>query len=154
MDVSFSAKNEGKKENRVLQGLLKVIFFYSGKGLVALGYGREGMAAREKLGKSSTGLALLFGCLVFVWLFVGAFYFMDKNTGSLVTIIVCPVIYAVWFFFARKSSAKLIEESKAIEPEEDLSGGVPQGGWRCHCGRVHPGYESSCVCGKSKSECK
>lgn len=31
---------------------------------------------------------------------------------------------------------------------------VPQGGWRCHCGRVHPGYESSCVCGKSKSECK
>lgn len=26
----------------------------------------------------------------------------------------------------------------------------PMAGWRCACGRFHPKYESSCVCGKSK----
>lgn len=27
---------------------------------------------------------------------------------------------------------------------------VPATGWRCSCGRPHPRYETSCVCGKSK----
>lgn len=27
---------------------------------------------------------------------------------------------------------------------------VPNGGWRCACGRVHAAYVSSCACGKSK----
>lgn len=30
---------------------------------------------------------------------------------------------------------------------------IPAGNWRCDCGRVHPRYESSCVCGKSKIDC-
>lgn len=60
---------------------------------------------------------------------------------------------------------KLARQGKKIYTWEDLPEepempscydheDVPQGGWRCHCGRAHPGYESSCVCGKSKSECK
>lgn len=27
---------------------------------------------------------------------------------------------------------------------------VPNGGWRCECGRVHAAYVSSCACGRSK----
>lgn len=26
------------------------------------------------------------------------------------------------------------------------------GGWRCSCGREHPAYESSCICGTSKRD--
>ena len=29
---------------------------------------------------------------------------------------------------------------------------VPNGGWKCSCGRAHPVYVSSCPCGMSKSE--
>ena len=29
---------------------------------------------------------------------------------------------------------------------------VPSNGWRCTCNRVHQGYESSCICGKTKRE--
>ena len=29
---------------------------------------------------------------------------------------------------------------------------VPDAGWRCSCGRPHPRYETSCICGKSKFE--
>lgn len=29
---------------------------------------------------------------------------------------------------------------------------VPQGGWRCSCGRTHAGYVSSCVCGLNKNQ--
>lgn len=102
------------------QGLIKVLLFYSGKGLVALGYGQKGMAAREKLGKSANGLAYAFGTLFFVWLFFGVFfYFMFRGSAdsiiSLVTMIVCPAIYAIWFLFARRSAAKLIEESGSLE---------------------------------------
>ena len=103
-----------------MQGLLKVLLLYSGKGLVALGYGKEGMAAREKLGKTSNGLAYAFGALLFIWLFFGVlFYFLFQNSAdaiySLITMIACPVIYAVWFCIARKGVAKLIEESRKAE---------------------------------------
>lgn len=33
-----------------------------------------------------------------------------------------------------------------------LKNNVASFGWQCSCGRVHPKYESSCVCGKSKTE--
>ena len=29
---------------------------------------------------------------------------------------------------------------------------APQKGWTCTCGREHPAYESSCVCGMSKRD--
>lgn len=29
---------------------------------------------------------------------------------------------------------------------------VPQGGWRCSCGRTHASYVSSCVCGLNKNQ--
>lgn len=32
----------------------------------------------------------------------------------------------------------------------DVNAPVPQGGWRCSCGKVHETYVSSCSCGKSK----
>ena len=104
----------------MVQGLIKVLLLYAGMGLVALGYGKDGMAAREKLGKSSDGLALTFGGLVFVWLFFGVFfYFMFRGSADslycLIIMIVCPLIYALWFVFARKSAAKLIEESNKVE---------------------------------------
>ena len=104
----------------MLQGLIKVLLLYSGEGLVKLGYGKEGMAAREKLGKSSIGLAYAFGALLFIWLFFGLFFYFaflgsKDSVFSLITIVICPVIYAVWVLLARKSVVKLIEESNNLE---------------------------------------
>ena len=36
------------------------------------------------------------------------------------------------------------EEPQYLYSSENISG------WKCSCGRAHPQYESSCVCGKSK----
>ena len=42
-------------------------------------------------------------------------------------------------------------ENQKIANEAEI---VLDGGWRCFCGRVHQKFESSCVCGKTKAECK
>lgn len=39
---------------------------------------------------------------------------------------------------------------KVAESPIDMDAPVPDGGWRCICGRVHYPYESSCACGQSK----
>jgi hypothetical protein len=103
----------------LLQGLIKVLLLYSGKGLVTLGYGKEGMAAREKLGKSSNGLAFAFGALVLIWLFFGLFFYFvfsgsSDSAISLAIIVVCPLIYAIWAIVARKSVPKLIEDASKV----------------------------------------
>lgn len=36
----------------------------------------------------------------------------------------------------------------------DMDAPVPEGGWRCSCGRVHEAYESSCSCGEDKHGAK
>lgn len=36
----------------------------------------------------------------------------------------------------------------------DMDAPVPEGGWRCSCGRVHEAYESSCSCGENKHGAK
>lgn len=44
------------------------------------------------------------------------------------------------------------------EPECAVAGNIfreivmPEGGWKCECGRVHQKYETSCICGKTKIE--
>ena len=46
-----------------------------------------------------------------------------------------------------------VKNTKKLEQREDPPVNtmpVPNLGWRCVCGRPHPRYESSCVCGKSK----
>lgn len=44
-----------------------------------------------------------------------------------------------------------IAESKSFGyQDKDYSNTSPTPGWQCSCGRVHPKYESSCICGKSK----
>ena len=39
---------------------------------------------------------------------------------------------------------------KVGETPIDLDAPVPEGGWRCICGRAHQPYESSCACGQTK----
>lgn len=93
-----------------------VLFLYAGKGLIYLGYGKEGMLAREKLGKSDKGLSYGFGIMSFIWLFFGVFFYFvfqgsKDSMFSLVLMILCPVLYGIWVIFARKSVPRLIEES-------------------------------------------
>ena len=106
----------------MLRALIMLLFVSSGKGLISLGYGKEGMAAREKLGKKiPDGLAFFFGLLVFIWLFFGVFFFFVSSPGSedalisLILIIACPAVYAIWFLVTRKSVPKLVEESGKIQ---------------------------------------
>lgn len=106
----------------MITGLLKVLFLAVGQGLLYLGYGKDGMAAREKLKKKSDGLAIGFGVVAFIWLFFGLlFYLMDPKGGdayiSLTICLVCPAVYILWVLFARRSVGKLIEEADKLERE-------------------------------------
>ena len=47
--------------------------------------------------------------------------------------------------------AKPIVERKSTDNINNNN--VSTGQWRCSCGRSYPKYVSSCVCGKSKSDC-
>ena len=38
----------------------------------------------------------------------------------------------------------------AVAPAEPHPSNTP--GWQCSCGRSHPRYESSCVCGRTKTD--
>ena len=36
--------------------------------------------------------------------------------------------------------------------EAEVTAVLTEDGWRCSCGREHPAYESSCICGTSKRD--
>lgn len=108
----------------MLRGLIQVLLIYIGKGLVYLGYGKRGMEAREKLGKSSRGLTIGFSLLAFLWLFLGvfglaAFSGTEDVMISIVVLIIGLVIYIPWIMYARKQTPKLIEEAFGRETQEE-----------------------------------
>ncbi|MBO5891838.1 MAG: zinc ribbon domain-containing protein [Oscillospiraceae bacterium] len=66
-----------------------------------------------------------------------------------------PAIVGIilWRSGARAFNRDKYSEDSYFEQEEAPrinTDPVPESGWRCVCGRPHPRYESSCVCGKSK----
>ena len=107
----------------MLKGLFQVLFLSIGKGLVRLGYGKKGTEARNLLGMKSTGLSLIFSILTFFWLFGGVFsYFAFKGSAdeiiSLAVMIACPVIYVLWFFYARSKVSALVQKAEPIKNQK------------------------------------
>ena len=103
----------------MVQGILKVLLLFLGKGLVRLGYGAKGSEARKLLGMKSTGLSILFSLLASFWLIFGVlFYSLFKNTAdaiySLITIIACPVIYILWVLYARSTVPALLQKAEPM----------------------------------------
>ena len=78
------------------------------------------------------------------------YYFGSFLISPLITTIIALCVSNQAYVYCPKDS--IIVEKKSDQQE------LPQvnypaaniSGWQCSCGRVHPKYESSCVCGKSK----
>lgn len=90
-----------------------------------------------------------------------------KEAGVILGGIPTALMFAATLWLARTLCKKWDEhkENKAMEKEASapkpqpyeqktehsfVAAPVPDAGWRCSCGRVHPKYETSCICGKSK----
>ena len=55
------------------------------------------------------------------------------------------------YFVARKLCEKWDEHQEAKKRQAEFAPKQPAAaGWRCVCGKDHPAYETSCVCGQSK----
>ena len=84
-------------------------------------------------------------------------YFGDLVSLVYLLFVVILMLYTGVFKMntLRDGSAPFVEynhypEQQAEPNFESLP--VPDAGWRCSCGRPHPRYETSCICGKSKFE--
>lgn len=85
-----------------------------------------------------------------------------RESGVILGGIPAAVLFGATFWLARTLCKKWDEHKAAKAERKKLSDGeVGNGnnlpansGWQCSCGRVHPSYETSCVCGKSKLEHK
>ena len=90
-----------------------------------------------------------------------------KEAGVILGGIPTALMFAATLWLARTLCKKWDEhkENKAMEKEASapkpqpyeqktehsfVAAPVPGAGWRCSCGRPHPKYETSCICGKSK----
>ena len=159
----------------LLSGALIVLSYYAGKFLVYFGYGKKGSAAlKETEGELPKGLSIFFGVLLFVWAFFGLFFyfaFIDSaDAGICLGIaIVCPIIYILWFIYARLQVPRLLQTQDRIQrlrtgdkkrvndsDDQDL-GRIPirqaqANDWTCTCGRVNPKYISTCACGISRKD--
>jgi len=80
--------------------------------------------------------------------------FMVGNGGSGS---VAPYLLWTWIF---SGLGGWILESKGVLTDgtakpvlvKNYATELPEGGWRCSCGRGHPKYETSCICGKTKTD--
>ena len=66
---------------------------------------------------------------------------------GIIVVAVRQPYYTVGYIASRDS---FYVAKKTAEKPIDMDAPVPEGGWRCMCGRVHEAYESSCSCGQSK----
>ena len=143
----------------LLIALLIGVFFVARWGLELLAYGKRGMEAREKLGFSSKGLATLFALALVCDIFFGAFYFGltpadELRIGYILLFAIVPVGIIIWIICARiKVPAFLQGAANLDNPElQAVLEPIPEGGWRCTCGKAHAAYVSSCVCGVNKRD--
>lgn len=82
-------------------------------------------------------------------------YFIDLIGLAELLFVVVLILYLSVFKIntLRGVPTAAVKNTKKLEQREDPPVNtmpVPNLGWRCVCGRPHPRYESSCVCGKSK----
>ena len=64
-----------------------------------------------------------------------------------------PYLLWTWVFtsYGRKLLSKYGIMTDGKRPAENSSPSTTSG-WQCSCGRNHPQYETSCICGKSKRD--
>lgn len=85
--------------------------------------------------------------------YISSYFDMGRAfVGGIITLLLG---YFVWYRLNIKYFEKRIDYMTNSDEAEYIEGDfneepVPEGGWRCSCGRPHHRYESSCVCGKSK----
>lgn len=138
----------------MLKGFLFVFFTYIGKFLIYLGYGSKGMKARKTFGIESSGLSVFFSILTFIWLPSCLFYSTFANSKdavlNLVILIACPLIYLVWFLFARINARNLIAEAERITTAPPPT---TSDHWVCkHCDTENSNNYSMCKkCGQYRS---
>ena len=83
---------------------------------------------------------------------------------ALATVPVILLVVLAWFLcknwddyqgakrYYRQMAEKANATASATPPIRYPSDPVDENHWLCSCGRVHPKYVSSCVCGKGKSD--
>ncbi len=82
-------------------------------------------------------------------------YFGDLVSLVYLLFVVVLMLYTSVFKMntLRDGLAPVVESHYYFEQKTEqpfASAPVPDAGWRCSCGRPHPRYETSCICGKSK----
>lgn len=96
-------------------GICVIIFV--GQGLFALGYGKVGMAAIKKIGKTNQqkGVQMLLGLLAVLWIVAIAFAVFGDDPTVWILVAVLPIPYGIWLFCARKRIPKLQEAAQRAE---------------------------------------
>ena len=152
--------------------ILLGICYLCGKGLVYLGYGKKGYDALKELeGGLPKAPSIVFSILFYIWAFFGVFfYFAFPDSGDadvcLGIMIACPVIYVLWFIYARTGVPALVRQRDKLQSlkaaerngaDGSSLGKLPNrqaqsGDWHCSCGRVNPKYVTTCPCGIRKQD--
>lgn len=80
------------------------------------------------------------------------YYFLSFLISPLITMIItlCVKNLNEEYRPEQLTSTTQSTNRQAAPPANSYSANTP--GWQCSCGRFHPKYESSCICGKSKTD--
>lgn len=113
----------------MLQGIVKVLLMYMGKGLIALGYGKAGIEARSKLGKGGGDnyICIVLSLVILGWICAVVYLFDSKNLsiGALVVALLIPALYVIWVVYARKAAVRFVAEVKKREQNAFLRDNIP-----------------------------
>lgn len=83
----------------------------------------------------------------------GSFYFTDlEGIVYLLFVIILMLYLSVFKVNTLRDASAPVVNRKTIYQSTYQVNSAPSyiDGWQCSCGRTHPKYETSCVCGKSK----
>ncbi len=78
------------------------------------------------------------------------YYFLSFLISPLITMTIAMCVKNLNEEYRPEKPADAAQSAnrQAVPPANPYPANTP--GWQCSCGRFHPKYESSCVCGKSK----
>lgn len=80
------------------------------------------------------------------------YYFLSFLISPLITMIItlCVKNLNEEYRPEQPTSTTQSTSHQSAPPANPYPANTP--GWQCSCGRIHPKYESSCICGKSKTD--
>lgn len=80
------------------------------------------------------------------------YYFLSFLISPLITMIItlCVKNLNEEYRYEHPTNTTQSTNRQATPPANPYPANTP--GWQCSCGRFHPKYESSCICGKSKTD--